>query len=267
MLLYPGASCPNARVQLQVEIGEVGWPSEGDNSTRGYATLANAEVFNNAIVAHMLSGKGTPARPNVNISGYLFSLTDEDRKGLGPGAFERHWGIFRSDGKPKYKLDFTGGGGAVSETQSAAGIATGGGSSVGTLTEAQGISFLPKQWCVAKSGVTTAQLSKAMSYACGDDFASDCTPTLPGGMCYFNGSIGKVVNYAFNSFYQLNNQSAQTCQFSGLGQIVTEDPSEGGCIFQIGIDENDKGALRRISNILFPTLLATYVVLTSFLWL
>ena len=253
-------------VQLPVEIGEVGWPSEGDNSTKGYATLANAEIFNNAIVAHMLSGKGTPARPNVPISGYLFSLTDEDRKALGAGAFERHWGIFRSDGKPKYSLDFTGGGGGqASGAQSAASIATGSESSAGNLTEAQGIPFLAKQWCVAKRGTTAAQLSKAVSYACGDDFASDCTPTLPGGLCYFNGSIAKVVDYAFNSFYQLNNQSALTCQFSGLGQIVTEDPSEGQCVFQIGINENDKGALRRISSILLPTLLAASAILAYFL--
>lgn len=230
-------------LQLSVDIGEVGWPSEGDNSTKGYANVENAATFNTAVLAHLLSGKGTPARPNQQIYGHLFSLTDEDRKATQAGAFERHWGLFRSDGQPKYNVDFTGA--SFSGLASGAAGVTSLGSLAGAmknLTAAAGIPFYPSQWCVAKPDTTDVQLAKAMSYACGDGFASDCTPTLPGGSCYFDGNLSQVVNYAFNSFYQLNGQAPETCQFSGLGTIVTSNPSEDGCVFQIGINEGAKSA-------------------------
>ena len=42
------------------------------------------------------------------IDAYLFSLIDENAKSIAPGCFERHWGVFEFDGKPKYELDLFG---------------------------------------------------------------------------------------------------------------------------------------------------------------
>ncbi|CAI5994961.1 unnamed protein product [Closterium sp. NIES-65] len=143
---------------LPIEIGEIGWPSDGQGDMRGYATVDNAYRFNQAILAHMLSGTGTPARPNQILSGYLFALSDEDRKITLAGPFERHWGIFRADGTPKYPLDLTGGGKNV------------------TLKNATGIVLYPGRWCVAKEDADPQKLAEAVTYACGDTKPSDCTP-------------------------------------------------------------------------------------------
>ncbi|CAI5955955.1 unnamed protein product [Closterium sp. NIES-64] len=185
---------------LPIEIGEIGWPSDGQGDMRGYATVDNAYRFNQAILAHMLSGRGTPARPNQILSGYLFALSDEDRKITLAGPFERHWGIFRADGTPKYPLDLTGGGKNV------------------TLKSATGIVLYPGRWCVAKEDADPQKLAEAVTYACGDTKPSDCTPAQVGGSCYFNGSTSKVATYAFNSYFQLNNQSEQLESLFKLGK-------------------------------------------------
>ncbi|CAI7797807.1 unnamed protein product [Closterium sp. NIES-53] len=204
---------------LPIEIGEIGWPSDGQGDTRGYATVDNAYRFNQAILAHMLSGQGTPARPNQILSGYLFALSDEDRKITLAGPFERHWGIFRVDGTPKYPLDLTGGGKNV------------------TLKSATGIVLYPGRWCVAKEGVDPQKLAEAVTYACGDTKPSDCTPAQVGGSCYFNGSTAKVATYAFNSYFQLNNQSGGACDFKGVAEVVQNNPTQEQCRYLLGIDQ------------------------------
>ncbi|CAI5468433.1 unnamed protein product [Closterium sp. Yama58-4] len=204
---------------LPIEIGEIGWPSDGQGDMRGYATVDNAYRFNQAILAHMLSGRGTPARPNQILSGYLFALTDEDRKITLAGPFERHWGIFRSDGTPKYPLDLTGGGKNV------------------TLKSATGIVLYPGRWCVAKEGADPQKLADAVTYACGDTKPSDCTPAQVGGSCYFNGSTSKVATYAFNSYFQLNNQSGGACDFKGVAEVVQSNPTQEQCRYLLGIDQ------------------------------
>ncbi|GJP52974.1 hypothetical protein CLOM_g12127 [Closterium sp. NIES-68] len=204
---------------LPIEIGEIGWPSDGQGDSRGYATVDNAYRFNQAILAHMLSGKGTPARPNQVISGYLFALTDEDRKITLAGPFERHWGIFRTDGTPKYPLDLTGGGRNV------------------TLKSASGLVFYPGQWCVAKASADPEKLADAVAYACGDQKPSDCTPAQVGGSCYFDGNTAKVATYAFNSYYQLSNQSSGACDFKGVAEVVQSNPAQEQCKYLLGIDQ------------------------------
>nr|ACF84703.1 unknown [Zea mays] len=56
----------------------------------------------------LAANAGTPARPNQYIEVYLFGLLDEDVKSVAPGNFERHWGILRYDGQPKYPMDLSG---------------------------------------------------------------------------------------------------------------------------------------------------------------
>ena len=202
-------------MQLQVVLGEIGWPSDGNP----LATKSAASEFNNAIAAHMLSGVGTPLRPNVQIGGFLFALLDEDMKSTLPGTFERHWGIFHSDGSIKYNLDLSGKGNPN-----------------GTLVPASGVVHLPSQWCVVKPGANSSRIAAALMYACGGDKTVDCTPTGPGGSCYFSGNVSGIASYGFNSYYQLQNQSQAACAFGGVGEIVTSDPSRGTCHFPLGVD-------------------------------
>lgn len=88
---------------MKIIVGEIGWPTDGDK----HANRENAKRFNQGMIEHALSGKGTPARKGL-IDVYLSSLIDENAKSIAPGLFERHWGIFELDGKPKYNLDLWG---------------------------------------------------------------------------------------------------------------------------------------------------------------
>lgn len=182
-------SCLLPHVQLEVVVGEVGWPSDGNGDTRGFATLDLARRFNNDIVRHMSSGGGTPLRPNRVIQGYLFSLIDEDNKTTGAGPFERHWGLFTTSLMPKYSLDLTGSG-----------------SSNAQLVGARNAPTLPPKWCVAKPGVDAQRLASALGYACGTGASSDCTPTTVGSSCFFGGDLRNMSSYAFNSYFQLHGQ-------------------------------------------------------------
>ncbi|KAL9262257.1 Glucan endo-1,3-beta-glucosidase 6-like protein [Drosera capensis] len=85
---------------MTVIVGEVGWPTDGNSN----ANVVYAQKFNQGLINRILLGQGTPKRstpPDV----YIFLLIDEDTKGIQPGNFERHWGIFYYDGSIKYQLD------------------------------------------------------------------------------------------------------------------------------------------------------------------
>ncbi|KAI5080787.1 hypothetical protein GOP47_0003970 [Adiantum capillus-veneris] len=85
---------------IPVVAAESGWPHEGDAS----ATLGNAQAYNGNLVAHV-SG-GTPRRPNVLVSTYIFALFDENLKPSSP-AFEQHFGVFDPSSQMKfYDLSF-----------------------------------------------------------------------------------------------------------------------------------------------------------------
>ena len=89
---------------MPIVVGEVGWPTDGDK----HATSAYAQRFYNGLLKRLAANAGTPARPNQYIEVYLFGLLDEDIKSVAPGNFERHWGILRYDGQPKYPMDLSG---------------------------------------------------------------------------------------------------------------------------------------------------------------
>ncbi|KAL5210039.1 hypothetical protein ABZP36_005662 [Zizania latifolia] len=89
---------------IPIIVGEVGWPTDGDK----HATAAYAQRFYNGLLKRLAANVGTPLRPGQYIEVYLFGLLDEDIKSVAPGNFERHWGILRFDGQPKYPVDLTG---------------------------------------------------------------------------------------------------------------------------------------------------------------
>eukprot|EP00252_Welwitschia_mirabilis_P005726 TRINITY_DN16274_c0_g1_i1.p1 TRINITY_DN16274_c0_g1~~TRINITY_DN16274_c0_g1_i1.p1 ORF type:complete len:491 (+),score=38.89 TRINITY_DN16274_c0_g1_i1:164-1636(+) len=195
---------------MQILVGEIGWPTDGDKN----ANVQLAQKFNQGLLKHILSTEGTPKRPG-KIEAYLFGLLDENNKSVAPGNFERHWGIFRYDGQPKYKLDLTGQGRSVS------------------LVPAKNVTYSPKKWCVynTKAHPNLTFLVQNIVYACQH---ADCTPLGYGCSC---GTLNRAGNasYAFNSYFQAQNQLDVACDFDGLAVETTKDPSTGSCQFPISI--------------------------------
>ncbi|CAK9327895.1 unnamed protein product [Citrullus colocynthis] len=201
---------------LPIIVGEIGWPTDGDRN----ANPIYAQRFNQGFMSHILGGKGTPMRPGP-IDAYLFSLIDEDAKSIDPGNFERHWGIFYYDGRPKYQLSL-------------------GNSNNGSLVGAKGVRYLERKWCVMKPSahLEDSQVAPSVSYAC---YHADCTSLGYETSCSGLDARSNI-SYAFNSYYQRSNQAEDACKFSGLSTVTNSDPSFGNCRFDIMIEPYYGGA-------------------------
>jgi glucan endo-1,3-beta-glucosidase 5/6 len=198
----------NGYGNLPIIVGEVGWPTDGDVN----ANTQYAQRFNQGFMTHILTGRGTPMRPGP-IDAYLFSLIDEDEKSIQPGNFERHWGTFTYDGLPKYQLNLGNGKG---------------------LIRARGVQYLDKKWCVLKPsvGLSDSRITDTISYACAN---ADCTSLGYKTSCGNLDTRGNI-SYAFNSFFQKNDQDDVACDFSGLATTTNMDPSTGTCRFGVMIE-------------------------------
>ncbi|KAF3436698.1 hypothetical protein FNV43_RR19445 [Rhamnella rubrinervis] len=208
----------NGFENLPIIIGEIGWPTDGNRN----ANLNYAQRFNQGFMSHILGGNGTPMRAGP-IDAYLFSLIDEDAKSIDPGNFERHWGIFTFDGRPKYQLNL-------------------GATNSGSVVAAQGVHYLEKKWCVMKpsANLDDPQVAPSVSYACG---LADCTSLGYGTTCGNLDARGNI-SYAFNSYYQKHNQLSSACKFANLSMITKNDPTVGSCTFEIMIQPYYGGAER-----------------------
>ncbi|XP_020102729.1 glucan endo-1,3-beta-glucosidase 6-like isoform X2 [Ananas comosus] len=202
---------------LSIIIGEIGWPTDGDMN----ANLQYARQFNQGFMNHISSNQGTPLRPGP-VDAYLFSLIDEDEKSIQPGNFERHWGIFYYDGMPKYQLSL--------------------GSTNSTLVGAKGVKYQDKKWCVFKptASLDDPKVAPSVSYACGN---ADCTSLGYKTSCGDLDARGNI-SYAFNSYFQENDQDSRACDFSHLATVTTEDPSTPTCKFIIMIDADSAASWR-----------------------
>ncbi|KAG6421131.1 hypothetical protein SASPL_117680 [Salvia splendens] len=203
---------------MKIMVGEVGWPTDGDR----HANVQSAERFNQGLIQHVMSGQGTPLRKG-RIDVYLFSLIDEDAKSIDPGSFERHWGIFEFDGKPKYELDLLG-------SQQNRG-----------LVAVQGVGYMMRRWCVLDPRAKDVEwdLAKNVDYACS---LSDCTALGYGSSCNHLSVQGNA-SYAFNMYYQLKDQNEWDCDFSGLAMITNQDPSDSRCMFPVMIGYGNRPVL------------------------
>ncbi|XP_055810677.1 glucan endo-1,3-beta-glucosidase 6 [Solanum dulcamara] len=204
---------------VPIIIGEIGWPTDGDRN----ANAQLAQRFNQGFMQHISGGKGTPLRPGP-VDAYLFSLIDEDAKSIQPGNFERHWGILTYDGLPKYTLNL-------------------GTTNSGSLVPARNVKYLERKWCVLKPNakVDDPQIAPSMSFACG---LADCTSLGYQTSCGGLDGRGNI-SYAFNSYYQINNQLDDACKFSGLATVTKSDPSTGTCRFGLMIQPYYGGAQRK----------------------
>lgn len=227
----------NGYANLPIIVGEIGWPTDGDRN----ANLNFAQRFNQGFMQHISGGKGTPMRPGP-IDAYLFSLIDEDAKSIQPGNFERHWGIFSFEGQPKYALNL--------------------GTTNSNLIPAKGVQKLEPKWCIFKPNakLEDSQVAPSVSYACA---RADCTSLGYGTSCSSLDARGNI-SYAFNSYYQINNQQDEACKFNGLGTITRSDPSTGTCKFNIMIQPYYSSARRRLGSL--QTTLGSILGLVIFFW-
>ncbi|KAG7011052.1 Glucan endo-1,3-beta-glucosidase 8, partial [Cucurbita argyrosperma subsp. argyrosperma] len=195
---------------LKIVVGEVGWPTDANK----YANLELAKRFYDGLFKNLASKKGTPMRPDEKLEIYLFSLFDEDMKSVLPGFFERHWGIFRYDGKPKFPMDLAGNGNDKMPVA------------------AKGVQYLEKKWCVIKNSIEdlTSEVSQ-IDYACS---LSDCTTLVFGSSCNDLNARGNF-SFAYNMYFQMQDQSVEACDFGGSAEIVTKNASVGTCLFPIQI--------------------------------
>ncbi|KAF8694578.1 hypothetical protein HU200_038107 [Digitaria exilis] len=203
---------------LPVMIGEVGWPTDGDK----HATSALAERFYAGLLRRLVSRKGTPLRPNTRIEVYLFGLIDEDAKSVAPGNFERHWGLFTFDGRPKFPLGLHGVGRPAMPAP------------------ATSVEYLPRRWCVLNPDADVAgddeeedgRIADNVGYACA---RADCTALGYGCSCGGVLDARGNVSYAFNAYYQAQGQVESACDFQGLAVVVDDDASRGGCNFSVQV--------------------------------
>ncbi|KAK6944622.1 X8 domain [Dillenia turbinata] len=204
---------------LPIIIGEIGWPTDGDKN----ANLDYAQRFNQGFMTHISGGKGTPMRPGP-IDAYIFSWIDEDAKSIQPGNFERHWGLFYYDGSAKYQLNL------------------GTTNSNSYLIPANNVHYQERKWCVMKPSVhlDDSGIASAVSYACAN---ADCTALGYQTSCGSLDSRGNI-SYAFNSFFQKNNQMDTACKFEGLATQTKTDPSLGTCKFPVMIQAYYSGGQR-----------------------
>ncbi|XP_042513500.1 glucan endo-1,3-beta-glucosidase 8-like [Macadamia integrifolia] len=194
---------------MPILVGEVGWPTDGDKN----ANVPYAKRFYNGLSKKLAANLGTPIRPGY-LEVYLFGLIDEDAKSVAPGNFERHWGIFRHDGQPKFPMDLSGQGQNK------------------LLVPANNVKYLPQRWCVFNPSATDlSKLADNINYAC---TFSDCTALGYGSSCNNLDSQGNA-SYAFNMYFQVQNQQDLSCNFQGLAMITTQNASQGTCDFMIQI--------------------------------
>ena len=76
---------------VKVVVAETGWPSQGDSNEVG-AGQDNAASYNGNLVRRVLTGGGTPLRPNETLDVFVFALFNENQK-PGPTS-ERNYGLF-----------------------------------------------------------------------------------------------------------------------------------------------------------------------------
>ncbi|CAI9753112.1 unnamed protein product [Fraxinus pennsylvanica] len=197
---------------MKLVAGQVGWPTDGYPN----ASPENAERFYKNFLPSVTSNRGTPLQPGAPIDIYLHSLSDENLLKIDRGAFQRHWGIYRFDGVPKYKIDFTGQGHDIFPTT------------------ARGVTRMPQRWCIFNGDVNNiTALKTEFDKACQK---ADCTPLAPGGSCSHL-DFEHNISYAFNMYFQMTGQYAEnkSCSFQGLGKVVPDNPSIGTCVFPVEI--------------------------------
>ncbi|KAL3632521.1 hypothetical protein CASFOL_025505 [Castilleja foliolosa] len=195
---------------LEVVVDQLCWPTDGFPG----GNFSSAERFYRVILPRVVSNRGTPKWPGRPIDVFVHSLSDESRLPIYIEPWWRHFGIYRTNGEPKYKIDLTGQGRDIYPAR------------------AKGIMRMPERWCVFKNNTRNANiLEKQSQVACK---FSDCTSLSLGGSCS-RLSFEDTVSYKFNMYFQSTFQEDGSCDFDGLGKVVTENPSTNECLFPVEV--------------------------------
>ncbi|PIA54033.1 hypothetical protein AQUCO_00900540v1 [Aquilegia coerulea] len=219
---------------MPILVGEVGWPTDGDKN----ANVGYAQRFYTGLLQRLGAKQGTPLRPE-NIEVYLFGLIDEDAKSIAPGNFERHWGIFKYDGQPKFPMDLSG------QNQNR------------YLVSAKKVDYLPQEWCVFNPNAKDlSRLGENINYAC---TFSDCTSLGYGSSCNNLDAQGNA-SYAFNMYYQAQSQAYESCHFEGLAMRTKQNISQGSCNFIIQIASSSYSLGPSLVTLLIVAVLAFFLV-------
>ncbi|GAB2269063.1 hypothetical protein Dimus_003993 [Dionaea muscipula] len=206
---------------VPIVVTETGWPSKGDQNEVG-ANGPNAAAYNGNMVRRVLTGRGSPLRPNEPLKVFLFALFNEDLK-PGPTS-ERNYGLFYPDEEKVYEIPLT-----LEEVE--AGSPNNGSKVV--VGPSPAASPTGQTWCVADPNVGNGRLQAALDYACGGGGA-DCRQIQEGATCYNPNTLVAHASYAFNSYYQLKARAPGTCDFGGAAHVVTQSPDFGTCKFPTG---------------------------------
>ncbi|KAK8334218.1 hypothetical protein V6Z11_A10G259600 [Gossypium hirsutum] len=189
---------------VDIVIGETGWPSLGDPGNKA-ADMDNAASYNGHLIRKIVSGVGTPLMPNRKFETYIFALFNENQK---PGPLtEKNWGLFQPDFSPVYTS------GALRD---------------GLQPNLSNPGFAVEvKFCVPKPEATDSQLQNNLDYACGQGI--DCRPIQAGGVCVEPGTVRSRAAFAMNSYFKSKLGVDSACDFSGTVQVTTVDPSYGNC--------------------------------------
>ncbi|CAN4106790.1 unnamed protein product [Withania somnifera] len=218
----------------EIIVGQIGWPTDGYPN----ANPKNAERYHRGLLRYLKRKEGTPLRPNRTIDAYITALSDENRMITQWGEYQRHWGIYRHDGAPKYKIDFS------MEDRDI------------EPTTAKGTVKMPNRWCMSKeepmfngssNNNNDQKVMEHVNFACSK---ADCTSLSPGATCD-NLNFTWNASFAFNIYFQMNSQKTNYCDFNGYGYITTTDPSTPTCRFPVeilSVEVIDNGAMQVASS-------------------
>ncbi|KAL2653413.1 hypothetical protein R1flu_021541 [Riccia fluitans] len=189
---------------VNIVVTETGWPHQGDANEVG-ASTENAALYCGNLARRVMNRTGTPFRPQTPMEVFVYELFNED---LRSGATsDRNYGLFSNNMVPVYNVDLTG---------------------QGRVLQANSTQY--QTWCVAKKDVSPQGLQQALDWTCGQG-GVNCSAILKGGLCYEPDTLDSHASWAFNSYYQKNGNAPNTCDFRGVGQIVTYNPSYLNCVY------------------------------------
>ncbi|KAF8118587.1 hypothetical protein N665_0004s0068 [Sinapis alba] len=87
-----------------------------------------------------------------------------------------------------------------------------------------------KQWCIANSTATEAELRLDIYLGCEHKFV-DCRPIYDGGSCFVPDTLISHASFVMNAFFQLHNRTKHYCGYNSTGIITSTDPSYGSCVY------------------------------------